>query len=85
MGLTTSNGIKITGQSKHFIERVFGTNLDPKTNRSRSGVEINDIKDALLNGSVRIRKSDPNSIKFITDKCMVSVNPNTGVLIQTNP
>lgn len=85
VGLTTSNGIKITGQSKHFIERVFGTNEDPKTNRPRSGVEINDIKDALLNGSVRIRKSDSNSIKFITDKCMVSVNPNTGVLIQTNP
>ncbi len=85
VGLTTSNGIKITGQSKHFIERVFGTNNDPTTNRPRNGVEINDIKDALLNGSVRIRKSDPNSIKFITDKCMVSVNPNTGVLIQTNP
>jgi SPP1 gp7 family putative phage head morphogenesis protein len=84
VGLTTSNGIKITGQSKHFIERVFGTNADPKTNRPRSGVGINDIKDALLNGSVRIRKSDPNSIKFITDKCMVSINPNTGVLIQTN-
>ncbi|GEM_PF-1874890 len=84
VGLTTNNGIKITGQSKHFIERVFGTNEDPKTNRPRSGVEINDIKDALLNGSVRIRKSDPDSIKFITDKCLVSVNPNTGVLIQTN-
>lgn len=85
VGLTTGNGIKITGQSKHFIERVFGTNEDPKTNRPRSGVEISDIKEALLNGSVRIRKNDPNSIKFITDKCMVSVNPNTGVLIQTNP
>ncbi|MDU5211430.1 MAG: minor capsid protein [Clostridium sp.] len=85
VGLTTNNGIKITGQSKHFIERVFGTNEDPKTNRPRSGVEINDIKDALLNGSVRIRKSDPNSIKFITDKCMVSINPKTGLLIQTNP
>ncbi|MDU2680462.1 MAG: minor capsid protein [Clostridium sp.] len=85
VGLTTNNGIKITGQSKHFIERVFGTNSDPKTNRPRSGVEISDIKDALLNGSVRIRKSDPNSIKFITDKCMVSINPKTGVLIQTNP
>ncbi len=84
VGLTTNNGIKITGQSKHFIERVFGTNEDPKTNRPRSGVEINDIKDALLNGSVRIRKSDPNSIKFITDKCMVSINPKTGLLIQTN-
>lgn len=85
VGLTTNNGIKITGQSKHFIERVFGTNADPKTNRPRSGVEISDIKDALLNGSVRIRESDPNSIKFITDKCMVSINPKTGVLIQTNP
>lgn len=85
VGLITNNGIKITGQSKHFIERVFGTNADTQTNRPRSGVEISDIKDAILNGSIRIRKNDPNSIKFITDKCMVSVNPNTGVLIQTNP
>lgn len=85
VGLTTSNGIKITGQSKHFLERIFGTSEDPKTKRAREGVEIEDIKDALLNGTIRIRKTDPNSIKFVTDKCMVSINPNTGNLIQANP
>lgn len=85
VGLTTSNGIKITEQSKHFIERVFGTSKDPDTSRSRSGVEIEDIKEAILNGRIRTRPNDPDSIKLITDKCIVSINPNTGVLIQTNP
>jgi len=85
IGLTTSNGIKIKEQSKHFIERVFGTSKDPDTGRPRDGVAINDIKDAILNGVVRTRKTDPDSIKLVTDRCMVSINPNTGVLIQTNP
>ena len=85
VGVETFNGIKISGQSKHFIERVIGTKEDPKTKRPRSGVEIEDIQHALLHGEVRIRKRDPNSVKFVTDKCIVSVNPNTGILIQCNP
>lgn len=85
VGLTTVDGIQITGQSKHFIERVFGTTNDPKVNRPRSGVEIDDIKDALLNGNIRKRTNDINSVKYITQKCIVSVNPNTGNLIQVNP
>ena len=85
VGMETSNGIKISGQSKHFIERVIGTKEDPKTKRSRSGVEIEDIQQALLHGKIRTRERDPDSIKFVTDKCIVSVNPNTGVLIQCNP
>lgn len=85
VGMETSNGIKISGQSKHFIERVIGTKEDPKTKRPRSGVEIEDIQQALLHGKIRTRKRDPDSIKFVTDKCIVSVNPNTGVLIQCNP
>ena len=85
VGMRTSTGIKITDQSKHFIERVIGTKEDPKTHRPRSGVEIKDIQDALLNGTPRVREGDPNSIKYVTDKCIVSVNPNTGILIQCNP
>lgn len=85
VGLKTSTGIKMTGQSKHFMERVIGTKEDPKTHRPRSGVSIEDIKDALLNGTPRIRERDPNSIKYVTDKCIVSVNPKTGILIQCNP
>lgn len=85
VGLKTSTGIKMTGQSKHFMERVIGTKEDPKTHRPRSGVSIEDIQDALLNGTPRIRERDPNSIKYVTDKCIVSVNQKTGILIQCNP
>lgn len=85
VGLKTSTGIKMTGQSKHFMERVIGTKEDPKTHRPRSGVSIEDIQDALLSGTPRIRERDPNSIKYVTDKCIVSVNPKTGILIQCNP
>lgn len=85
VGMRTSNGMRISGQSKHFIERVIGTKEDPKTERSRSGVEIEDIRYALLYGQVRTRKRDPDSVKFVTDKCIVSVNPKTGILIQCNP
>ena len=85
VGLKTSTGIKMTGQSKHFMERVIGTKEDPKTHRPRSGVSIEDIQDALLNGTPRIRERDPNSIKYVTDKCIVSLNPKTGILIQCNP
>lgn len=85
VGIQTSNGIRISGQSKHFIERVIGTKEDPKTNRPRSGVEIENIIEALLHGKQRENERDPDSIKFITDKCIVSVNPNTGILIQCNP
>ena len=82
IGLTTSDGIKIRSQSKHFIERVFGTSNDPYTNRPRNGVEIDDIKAALVNGQV-IKKI--NSTKYRSNICEVAVNPRTGVLIQTNP
>ena len=85
VGSTTHNGIKIVGQSTHFLERVIGTKEDPKTHRPRSGVSIEDIQDALLNGEVRVRERDPNSIKYVTDKCIVSLNPKTGNLIQCNP
>lgn len=85
VGIETSTGIKITGQSKHFIERVIGTKEDPKTHRPRSGVDIEDIQDALLHGTTRTRARDPDSIKYVTDKCIVSVNPKTGILIQCNP
>ena len=85
VGMRTSTGIKITGQSKHFMERVIGTKEDPKTHRPRSGVSIKDIQDTLFHGTLRTRSRDPDSIKYITDKCIVSVNPKTGILIQCNP
>lgn len=100
VGLTTANGIKITGQSNHFIERVIGVIKDPDTGTKRLGVELEDIQEALTNGkALRIKISrdksgnilyDENgkpkiSQKFITDKCEVAVNPVTGILIMCNP
>lgn len=91
VGLTTNNGITIKAQSKHFLERVFGTISDPSHgNRPRSGVEkLEDIKDALENGEVEPEKKKVKSDgtfdysqSFVTDRCAVSVNPRTHVLIQ---
>lgn len=84
----TVNGIKITGQSKHFMERVIGTISDSKTKRSRNGVSIEEISDALFNGqfnSIKTDKKGSASVLLYNDVCGVSVNPHTGQLIQCNP
>lgn len=93
IGLTTSNGITIKSQSKHFLERVFGTISDPSHDGvMRSGVELEDVKEALLYGKVekvKIKKKSngefDKSQGFYTDKCFVSVNPDKCVLIQVIP
>ncbi|MEA5084364.1 MAG: minor capsid protein [Lachnospiraceae bacterium] len=93
VGIATSNNISIKSQSKHFVERVFGTTQDPKTNKFRTGVDIQDIKQALTNpmGVSGVKEEiDENgtllkSQKFFGEKATISINPDTGVLIQCNP
>ena len=88
VGLTTINGITITGQSKHFLQRMIGTRSDPITGHIRSGVEIEDVIDALLNGKVKKEKEDADgrlSQSFYNDICLVTINPTTGILVQCNP
>ncbi|MCH7321772.1 minor capsid protein [Solibacillus sp. MA9] len=83
IGITTPDGTLIKAQSKHFIERVFGTNVDPHTKRARNGVSLEEIKEALLNGNVKERANQ--SKLYVGNTCEVSVNPETGNLIQVNP
>lgn len=84
IGLTTSADIEIKSQSKHFLERVFGTKNDPShENRTRNGVPLDDIKDALIYGKTKSTHNG-NSILHYTDKCGVTVNPHDGNLIQVN-
>nr|DAV98844.1 MAG TPA: minor capsid protein [Caudoviricetes sp.] len=84
IGITTSNSVTVKSQSKHFLERVFGTIADPSHgNRPRTGVELEEIADALKNGSVRQHKN--GSYVYHTSECSVSVNPDTGKLIQVTP
>lgn len=89
VGKTAANGVTITGQSNHFIQRVMGTMIDPEKGRPRSGVEVDDIIDAVLHGKV-----GPTDIKgreglrsqvLYNDVCGVSINPDKGTLTQCNP
>lgn len=95
IGFVTSSGIEIKSQSKHFLERVFGTKADPThRNKPRSGVSLEDIKNALTSGKVKYhyikdkngnRILDTKGVSFVSYKCSVSVNPRTGNLIQVSP
>lgn len=93
VGQTTSTGLLITGQSDHFIQRVIGTMVDPKWLKNelkvvrRSGVEFEEILQAVRKGAarpIRYTGGRPSQV-FQTDACVVSINPDTGVLIQCNP
>ena len=94
VGTTASNGVVITGQSQHFMQRVIGTMVDPQKLRDnlqiirRSGVDIEEIKAAIFSPE-RVdlpvsRQDGMRSIRFIGETCAVTVNPDTGMLIQTN-
>lgn len=89
VGKQTTSGIRITGQTRHFLERVFGTMRDPKTGHPRSGVELEDIFHCVTtstNISQQILKENgKRSIVIIGENIAVSVNPDTGILVQTNP
>ena len=88
IGRRSFDGIKITGQRKHLIERVIGTMSDPKTKKIRSGVSIDAITDALEHPIKMIEKVDQEgrkSKKYIGRIGTVTLNPDTGELIQCNP
>ena len=84
IGLKTSDGIEVQNYSKHFIDRYFGS-----VEQRRSGVELEDITEALINPQAQIKNSTTaeglKSQRYSGDNIRVTINPTTGVLIQTNP
>ena len=83
VGKTTSNNILITGKSNHFIARIIGS-----VEQRRNGVTITETLDALLNPVTvdEVRKLKPGrSQRFISERVLVTINPDTGNLIQVNP
>ncbi len=95
VGGIAANGTTITGQVPHFMQRVIGTMVDPQKLRDelkvirRSGVDVGSIVETVFNpveiGNVQVRKSGKRSVRLIGAKCVVTINPDTGELIQTNP
>ena len=84
VGITTSNGIKIKNKSNHFIARVIGS-----VEQKRNGVEIERIIDTLREPdeitNVEVRDNGDTQRFKKYGMAAVSVNPETGNLIQVNP
>ncbi len=84
IGETAANGVKITSISLHFVDRVFGTIY-----QKRNGVSIQELQNVFSNGMVEktvVRKDGEISQKiFLDGLCAITINPNTGRLIQCNP
>ncbi len=83
VGKTTTNGIKITDVSNHFVARVIGS-----TEQRRDGVTISNIyKTVTTSKDIGDVKEGPNgkSQLFKGNRVAVSINPDTGMMIQVNP
>lgn len=86
VGIKTKDGTVIQDYSAHFVGRVIGESAT-NSKYNRPGVEIADIKDALLNGELGKLQTDVDgqtSRLFLNEKCKVTINANTGNFIQTN-
>lgn len=83
VGLTISNGVKITSKSNHFIARVIGS-----VEQRRNGVSIEEIVSTLKEPvnimPVRILKNS-KSQRLQGRSCLITINPETGNLVQVNP
>lgn len=83
VGKVASNGVTITGKSDHFIARTIGS-----VEQHRNGVSIAEALDTLTNPEkvdpIRINENG-KSQRFIGKTAAVTINPDTGMLIQSNP
>ena len=83
VGQKTSNGIEIKNVAIHFASRVIG---NPE--KKRKGVTIESCVEAITN-PIRIdpihEENGKRSQRYWTYGTTVSVNPDTGTVIQTNP
>ena len=94
IGIKTVAGITVNDYSSHFVCRSLGaTTWDTKDegrNKREQGkkpVSVESIKNALTSGTVGKTKIDSNgkvSVLHIGNECMISVNPDTGVMVQAN-
>ena len=94
VGKTTADGTVITGHTAHFMERMFGTLVDPDKLKydlkiiRRRGVGYEAMRDTVLNperiNPVKTDSRGKRSVRLI-GKAIVTINPDTGQLIQLNP
>jgi len=83
IGETSQNGIKVTGKSRHYIARTIGS-----IKQRRNGVSVSDALHTIKYPT----RIDPvivtprgKSQRFTGKGSSVTINPDTGILIQVNP
>jgi hypothetical protein len=89
VGLKTKDDLEVKGFVNHFIDRLIGqTPAGTSEKDKRTGVTLDNVKECILNGEFKkeeINHKGEKSIMYKGTKCFVSINPDTGYLIQTNP
>lgn len=90
MGLETTSGTKISGFATHFVDRIIGQQAadEPGRPNVRTGVHIEDVRKTLEEASaepIKVNHKGERSQQYIGETCTVTVNPDTGILIQTQP
>lgn len=87
IGQKTSTGLLIKSHTTHFIDRVIGqTSTSHKD--MRCGVTVDEVLDTVLNGTpgkIQTNARGQQSIQIVGKNNAVTINPDTGVLIQVNP
>lgn len=89
IGQTTITGTKVKSISNHFVDRYFGT-IYRKSLRvpKHEGVSIREIEEVFYKGDfceIKIDKKGRKSQKiYIKGVCDLTINPETGELIQCN-
>ena len=84
LGKTTSNGILIKDKSAHSLARIIGS-----IEQRRNGVSVSDVLDALTSKTAEVlpvrTSKNGRSQKFKNKSVEVTINPETGNIIQMNP
>lgn len=82
VGLTTSDGITITGYKTHFIDRIIGS-----YEKKREPVRVEDVIDALRTDAnpIDAQRNGKRSRQYRNDACWVTINPDESTIIQVSP
>ena len=86
----TFGGIEVKGKITHFIDRIIEQyqESDYPQHGKRQGVKVSEAVETLtspLTQKTRIKADGTKSLTLFGKKCKVTINPETGMLIQTNP
>lgn len=94
-GLTIASGVSVKGHTAHFVDRMIGThdemtesdNKELKKRLNHAAVTVEEAKQAITQGTPGMIVTDSKgrrSQRFVGEKCVVTFNPDTQELIQTN-